>query len=364
MQNNYNVIGLMSGTSLDGLDLAHCTFSRIEQAWHYQLNAYKHVPYSWQWENDLQQAVHWNPVDLLALDIRYGRWLGQQVQAFLSTHNLPTDLVASHGHTVHHRPELGFTLQIGHGQALADTCQQTVINDFRTRDVLLGGQGAPLVPVGDQLLFSDYDICLNLGGFANISFSEKGIRKAYDIGMANIGLNDLSRRIGLAFDTGGEKARSGKCVPALLHDLDELPYYQLPIPKSTGYEWYTEAVQPLFAKHPAAVVDWMHTLTVHIASVIAKDLQKWTTKKEPRLLVTGGGAFNTFLLEKIQAQLGPYWKVVIPDESLISYKEAIVFGLLGVLRLRQEINCLASVTGAKYSVSGGNIYSPFSGNSY
>lgn len=351
------VLGLMSGTSLDGLDLACTRFTRDEQGrWRYALVAVDQVGYSQDWEQKLRDAVHWPAVELLELDVAYGRWLGEQVNAFTEKHQVEIDLVASHGHTIHHRPEKGLTVQIGHGRALADTCGRTVVCDFRTRDVLLSGQGAPLVPIGDELLFSNYEYCLNLGGFANVSYRRDGHRYAYDLGLANMVLNDLVRQTGKPFDEDGAMAREGKLIPELLNQLDALPFYQQPAPKSTGYEWYLASVKPLFEQSDASIPDQLHTAVHHLTGVIARDINELSGGHPGTMLVTGGGALNSFLMETLDTKLTDHLSLAIPEADLIHYKEAIVFGLMGVLRLRSEPNCLASVTGAQRSVSGGEVY--------
>jgi len=351
------VLGLMSGTSLDGLDMACTRFTRDEQGtWHYTLVAVDQVPYSQDWEHKLRDAVHWPAVELLELDVAYGRWLGEQVNAFTKKHQVDMDLIASHGHTIHHQPERGLTVQVGHGRALADTCGKTVVCDFRTCDVLHGGQGAPLVPIGDELLFSNYEYCLNLGGFANVSYRRDGHRYAYDLGLANMVLNDLVRPLGQSFDHDGAMARQGKLISDLLAQLDALPYYQLAPPKSTGYEWYLASVKPSFELTDASIPDQLHTAVHHLSGVIARDINKLSGGHPGTILVTGGGALNSFLMETLNAKLADHLSLAIPEADLIHYKEAIVFGLMGVLRLRSEPNCLASVTGAERSVSGGEVF--------
>lgn len=351
------VLALMSGTSLDGLDMACTRFTRDEQGrWCYELVAVDQVPYSREWEQKLRDAVHWPAVDLLELDVAYGRWLGEQVNAFTEKYQVDMDLVASHGHTIHHRPERGLTVQVGHGRALADTCGKTVICDFRTRDVLHGGQGAPLVPIGDELLFGSFDYCLNLGGFANVSYRRDGERYAYDLGLANMVLNDLIRPLGQSFDRDGTVARRGNLISDLHSQLDALPYYQLPPPKSTGYEWYLASIQPLFGQSKAPIPDKLHTAVHHLTGVIARDINKLSDGHHGKILVTGGGALNSFLIETLDTNLADHLSLAIPETDLIHYKEAIVFGLMGILRMHSEPNCLASVTGAMRSVPGGEVY--------
>jgi len=352
----YTALGLMSGTSLDGLDLAGCRFTHAVGQWSYDLLAAESIDYDQEWENNLRGAVHRSAVDLAVLDIEYGRWLGQQVSHFLRKHHLQIDLVASHGHTIHHRPERGLTVQIGHGRALADTCRQTVVSDFRSRDVLHGGQGAPLAPIGDQELFGAYDFCLNLGGFSNISFVRGGERYAYDIGVANMLLNDLARQAGHPYDDGGEMARSGQMIPELWRALNDLPYYRKPFPKSTGYEWYTEEIQPLIHANNAPIPDKLHTATQHIAHILARDIMALNTNQSTQILITGGGACNNYLINALRQKLHPNIRIHTPDLQTITYKEAIIFAFMGVLRLRGETNCLPTVTGARKAVSGGELF--------
>lgn len=348
----------MSGTSLDGLDLACCRFRKTENGWTYTLLAADSVAYSAEWEHDLRDAVHWPAVDLGVLDINYGRWLGEQVNTFLRKHNLEIDLVASHGHTIHHRPERGLTVQIGHGRALADTCGQPVLCDFRSRDVMHGGQGAPLAPIGDQELFGHYDFCLNLGGFSNVSFVRDNMRYAYDIGVANMLLNDLARQAGQPFDDRGQLARSGEEVPGLLKDLRNLPYYRKPFPKSTGYEWYLSHISPLFAASTASILDKLCTATLHIAETLARDLTTLHAGGQASVLITGGGAYNDFLLDAFRQKLPNHITLTVPEPELVNYKEAIIFALMGVLRLRNEANCIPTVTGATTAVCGGEVFTP------
>ncbi|MEM6524460.1 MAG: anhydro-N-acetylmuramic acid kinase [Bacteroidota bacterium] len=355
MTNHYEIIGLMSGTSLDGLDIAYCEFIYDQGKWRFNLKAAKSIDYNDEMRQRLKESVHLSALDLLELDSSYGIWLGEKVKAFMQEFKVKAEYVASHGHTVHHRPERGITYQIGDGQQLANILGLTVINDFRSKDVSLGGQGAPLVPIGDKYLFADYDFCLNLGGISNVSFDQAGKRIAYDIGLANMILNYLSAQVDLKYDAGGKMAESGDLDEVLFQELNNLAYYKLPYPKSTGYEWFVESVIPLLEKSETSIPDKLCTSVHHIAYSVAKDVKKFAVEKS-RLLVTGGGAKNTFLMNCLRNYLGESTKVYVPDEDIIEYKEAIVFGLLGCLRLRNEVNCLSSVTGALQDTSGGIIY--------
>lgn len=349
----FNVLGMMSGTSLDGLDLAYCTIWKHEGIWHYKIHKAAGVQYSAIWKSRLKNAIQISEEDHEKLHIEYGLWLGEQAYGFLNKNNLEIDFIASHGHTSHHRPEEGFTFQLGDGQQLANVSEQKVICDFRSLDVILGGQGAPLVPIGDELLFSDYEFCLNLGGISNISFKKDAHRIAYDIGLSNMPLNHVTQKIGLEYDEDGNMARSGKLIPELLNQLNALEYYNLPYPKSTGYEWFLERVLPLLENSKASTADLLHTLIHHNCIQIANEIQKNTASPNSTMLVCGGGALNSFFMQVLQEKLGDACKLHIPDKQLINYKEALVFALMGVLKEKGEVNVLKSVTGAtKNSISG------------
>lgn len=357
MKENYKVIGLMSGTSLDGLDLAYCSFRFENGKWTFTLEASKNISYGKQLFHKLQGAPSLPGLDLLLLDSEYGKWLGSKVRQFVRKQGLKVDFVASHGHTVFHQPNKGLTFQLGNGQEIANSCGMKTICNFREKDVRLGGQGAPLVPIGDQLLFPQYNYCLNLGGISNISFESGGHRRAYDIGIANMALNHLALQLGLLFDEDGGIAKKGILNEPLFQELNALPYYQKPFPKSTGFEWFHEEVLPILNLHDISVSDRMSTVTHHIAHSIAQEVNRLDIHNS-RLLVTGGGAKNKFLVELLRSYLNESVAVVIPEQSIVDFKEAIVFALMGVLRYRNEVNCLRSVTGARIDNCGGDIYWP------
>ena len=347
----YNVIGLMSGTSLDGLDIAFCQFSRSKNGWRYHIVAAETQPYSITWKNRLMEAGSGSGLDLTATDVEYGHFSGELARSFIEKHKLSPDFIASHGHTVFHRPDRKITCQIGRGSAIAAETQLPVVCDFRSLDVALGGQGAPLVPIGDELLFGDYDYCLNLGGFANVSFREVNERKAFDVCPANIILNHLSARAGADYDAGGKMASGGRVKPELLENLDQLPYYKQNFPKSLGKEWVVEQALPVINRYDLPVNDLLATVCEHIARQVAFAAG---TSHNARMLITGGGAFNDHLVERIRHHASP--GIVIPDPLTVNFKEALIFAFLGVLRWRNEINCLGSVTGAVKDSSGGAIY--------
>lgn len=341
-------IGLMSGSSLDGIDLVAVRFQS-----HYQFEILhaETLPYPKLWQQRLANAFLSPPEALTELDRSYGLYLGQQIRDFIHRNRLRPDFVASHGHTIFHKPEQQYTLQIGDGQCIADTCGVLTINDFRTEDVSKGGQGAPLVPIGDKLLFSDYEICLNIGGIANLSYDEKGRRIAYDICIANQALNFLAQREGLAYDKDGALARNGHVVGPLSQALDNNAYYRQAPPKSLGREFFETYQKTLLETYPAK--DALATFTEHVALQIANSVNQLPTGK---MLVTGGGANNTYLVERIQRHT-PH-QVCIPDRQTIDYKEALIFALLGLLRLERKTNVLCSVTGASSDSCSGKIWTP------
>jgi anhydro-N-acetylmuramic acid kinase len=345
-----NIIGIMSGTSLDGVDIAHCTFRRMNDRYEYHLNASETIPYSSEWSQLLTEAPGMSAESFARIHSAYGFYLGKLVQEFVMEKQLKADFVASHGHTVFHQPGAGFTTQIGSGATLAVACKTSVICDFRTGDVALGGQGAPLVPIGDELLFGDYYSCINLGGFANISFSENGLRKAFDICPVNIILNRLAGLKGLNYDKDGELAASGTIIPELLTKLNNIPYYQAPPPKSLGREWLENEFLPLieFIYSPE---DLLHTVSNHISQKISVSCK---SSGGQSILVTGGGAKNKYLISLLKEIVDG--KIVIPDPSIIDFKEALIFAFLGYLRINNIPNCLASVTGASHNSCSGAIY--------
>ncbi len=355
---HYNVLGLMSGTSLDGLDMALCHIWEENGHWNYAIKHTKDIAYSNEMREHLKNAIYLSEKDHAQLHRDYGIWLGEQARSFMEEFGPEIDFIASHGHTSHHRPDEGITFQLGDGQMLANTSGKQVVCDFRTKDVSLKGQGAPLVPIGDKLLFHEYDFCLNLGGISNISFDKDGERIAYDIGLANMPLNYITHKMGLAYDENGKLARSGKLDHDLLQKLNALAYYQLPYPKSTGYEWFTGEIVPLIEASGSSEIDLLHTFIHHNCEQIAISVHKHQGKSQNKLLATGGGALNQFFMDTLQEKLGSHTEVVVPSKTLIAYKEALVFALMGVLRLEGKTNVLRSVTGATSDSCSGEVFLP------
>ena len=348
----FKVIGLMSGTSLDGVDIAFCNFNQWDEKWHYKIEHAETIEYSKDWINKLSNLENENAFTFVETHVEYGHYLGQLTKDFIIRHNIKADFIASHGHTIFHQPEKKMTSQIGDGAAIAAKTELPVICDFRSTDVALGGQGAPLVPIGDKFLFSEFDYCLNLGGFSNISFEDlKQQRIAFDVCPCNIILNKLATGTGRSFDNKGNLARMGKINNNLLKELNAISYYFQQPPKSLGKEWLTENFIPVINKYSITTQDKLNTICEHIALQIA-DAAK--NKQSKKILITGGGTFNDFLIERIKSHTNH--EVIIPEPRTIMFKEALIFAFLGVLRMTEKINCLKSVTGAVKDNIGGAIY--------
>lgn len=351
MQKSIFIIGLMSGTSLDGIDLVYVKFNNTNYK-NFKILASSTIVYSKEWKNNLQNAILLDKEPLKQLDIDYGKLLGERINSFIKKNNIDViDFIASHGHTVFHQPKKGITLQIGNGQEIANTTQQKVICDFRTQDVELKGQGAPLVPIGDELLFSNYDYCINLGGFANISFKKDEKRIAFDICPVNIVLNHYSQKLGVEYDNNGVLASKGKVNNELLNALNSLKFYQQPPPKSLGLEWVKKNIFPLIDNQNIAFIDVLRTFVEHSAYQIGNII-----KNNNSILATGGGTFNNFLISRIEFYSNT--QIQLPKKELIEYKEALIFAFLGLLRSKNEVNCLQSVTGASKSHSSGYMFLP------
>jgi len=340
----------MSGTSLDGLDIALCRFKKANKGYKFKVLATQTIPYSATLKTKLKNAYSSKAVELVKLDHDFGTYLGQSTSKFLKQNKLQTQAISSHGHTIFHQPKLGFTTQIGSGASIAAITKLTTVCDLRSLDVALKGQGAPLVPIGDKLLFSKYDSCLNLGGIANISFDKQGERIAFDVCICNMILNFLAEKKGQAFDRNGKFAASGKINEELLKKLNAFPYYKIKGSRSLGYEDFEKQILPLL-KTKTSNTDLLATFTEHIAQQIAHILNTYKLKT---VLITGGGTFNSHLIKLIKQKTK--CKVVIPTKTIVNFKEAIIFAFLGYLRLHHKTNTLKTVTGANTNSIGGAVY--------
>ena len=339
----------MSGTSLDGIDLALINFN-FNKNWSFNILKAETINYTQEWYKKLKLLVNSSKEDLMEVDNEYSIYLAKVIQNFILNNNIENiDAICSHGHTALHKPEEGVTYQIGNLPILEKKINKTVVCNFRVQDVALGGQGAPLVPIGDQLLFSKYEYCVNLGGFANLSSEINGKRIAFDICPVNIVLNKYVSKLGLAYDDKGNISKKGIIKHDLLNKLNNLQFYKDDYPKSLGLEWVNSNVFPLIDAYNLSIEDVLRTFVEHIAIQISKVLVKNTS-----VLVTGGGVFNSFLMSRIESLFNN--SIQIPEKQIVEYKEALIFGFLGVLKLRNENNCLASVTGAKVNHSSGVIF--------
>jgi len=363
----FKAIGLMSGSSLDGLDIAFCELafahSESPSLSEWRLLHAETLLFSEHWKAILTTLPTGSALQLAEAHANFGAHIGDLVNQFLEKHQVVPDFIASHGHTIFHYPDQHFTTQIGDGAAIAARTRCTVIDNFRAQDVALGGQGAPLAPLADRLLFSDYDFCLNLGGIANITFRADGGRYvAYDIGGANQVLNALVQTIDLPYDDKGRLAASGKLNAKLKALADAPAFFSLPYPKSLDNGWVREALIPLFLNFDCPLEDKLHTLCVHLAEQIAVHIRR-TLQTEGvqrpayQLLATGGGAMNDFLMACIRQTCAlEKVEIAVPEAAIIGFKEAILMALMGALRMMEQPNCLSSVTGAARNAVGGSVH--------
>lgn len=351
IKSKFNVIGVMSGTSLDGIDLVFATFD-YDNAWHFEINHAETIAYNNEWHQILKNLVLYTSDKLLQIDKDYTVYLSNVIKSFIQKNNIKNiDAICSHGHTALHQPNEKLTYQIGNQPNIAKLLNNKVVCDFRVQDVNLGGQGAPLVPIGDKLLFSEYDYCINLGGFANVSYEAENKRIAFDICPINIVLNHYVKQLGFDYDDEGKIASTGTINNKLLKQLNALDFYKEIPPKSLGLEWVNSHVFSLINSYNLEVKDILRTFVEHAAIQIANIISK---ENQKLVLMTGGGVYNKFLIERVKQHSKN--KIIIPSKTIIEFKEALIFGFLGVLKLRDEINCLQSVTGAKKDHSSGEIY--------
>ncbi len=359
----YRAIGVMSGSSLDGLDVAFVSFEENRGAWSYEIIATNTYHYSEAWLRKLQQATGLSAYDYLQLHSEYGKFIGEQINAFINEHNLhhQVQLIASHGHTVFHAPENGFTAQIGCGAAIAAVTGINVVSGLRAMDVALGGQGAPIVPIGEKLLFGEYEVLLNIGGIANLTCKQGDEYIAFDVCPANKVLNLLANKEGKEYDGDGAMAATGEVNKALLDTLNSLDYYSLPFPKSLDNSFGIQTVFPIIESYESlSTADALRTYVEHISFQIKSSLQLVSnqfTINNKQLLITGGGALNLFLLNTLREALPSLgFNVVVPEAEVVNFKEALIMALLGLLRWREESTTLQSVTGASRSSIGGAVW--------
>lgn len=357
----YNIVGIMSGTSMDGLDIAHVTLEEGNDGkWGFEINAAATIAYDEKWRLRLSKLRHQNSLVFHKTDRFYGQWIGQNIRTFLDDNNLEADLIASHGHTVFHQPENNITVQIGDGNSIYAYTGIPVVTNFRALDVVLGGEGAPLVGVADEKLFGEFDMCLNLGGFANISTSINGSRIGYDVCPCNIVLNRIAREFDQQFDEDGRIAERGNINYDLLSDLNGIEYYEYAPPKSLGREWISSNFWYYVRNSEASKEDKMKTLVDHIAQQIGNNIEDLSSGEAngKRVYVTGGGAFNKVLIEHLRTHTDA--EIVVPDAQIVNYKEAAAFALLGMLRVKNEINVHSVATGSNANSVSGTLHGNFS----
>ena len=367
----YNVIGLMSGSSLDGLDIAFVEFTETAGKWSYEIKCAACIEYENEWIEKLKNAIHFSAIDYQLLHTDYGRFLGEKVNEFIEKFQLQhrISLISSHGHTTFHFPEKKMTHQLGDGASIAAETQLPVVTDLRSVDIAFGGQGAPIVPLGEKLLFPDYHYFLNIGGIANISFNSKQTNIedsflpsdeiiAFDICAANRVLNMLSLEKNRPYDEDGKMASEGKINEELLEKLNALTYYCLDHPKSLANSFGTDIIFPMIKSFNLSTEDSLRTYVEHIAIQIKNSLQPCFSKTEvQQLMITGGGAFNTFLMQRISRHLEEInFEIFIPADEVVIYKEALIMALLGTLRWREQDTILSSVTGASRNSIGGALW--------
>lgn len=350
----YRVLGCMSGSSMDGLDLAYVLLEENAGKWTFTLEACACKKFDDDWEKILQNITSLGAKELLLAHTAFGKYCGQKINEFIHEFQLDykVHFIASHGHTVFHEPQKGMTFQMGDGAAIAAQTGLPVITDLRNMDVALGGQGAPIVPIAEKYLWSDCNYFLNLGGIANISYHDGEKILAFDVCPANRILNELAKEKNKYYDENGMMARNGKVHQELLEALNQLEYYKSKPPKSLANEFGLEKILPLIEQQNISVEDKLASYVEHIAWQIAQ-----VCEAPGKMMLSGGGALNLFLVERIQFYLNKKEiEIFIPDENTINYKEAIAMALIGALRWREEITVLQSVTGAAKDSIGGALW--------
>ncbi len=354
----HRVIGLMSGTSIDGLDIAYCQFTQENHLWNFEILHCETAAYSDQWLLELSELAHKKAEEFAKVDVLYGYLIGQLVLDFITKNELmgKVDFVSSHGQTIFHNPNELYTTQIGKGSSIAAECGLTTICDFRSTDVAYGGQGAPIVAVGERDLFPDYHVFLNLGGISNIQIHGTDIT-GYDICSANLLTDRLANLIDQAFDYNGSLARSGTVSSVLLHKLNSMRYISKEKKITLHAEDIIKEAMPIIQDSGLTIEDSMATVVEHVSDQIARAVTNEPIPDNEQILVTGGGALNSYLIERIQAKLTQ--KVVVPDDTnIINFKEALIIAYLGVLRIKGIPNVLQTVTGASKDSCNGCVYLP------
>ena len=349
MTNSINIIGLMSGTSVDGLDICYVSFDNNDPS-KYEIIDCETIDYDDNLKTKLKNVIEMDNDQIKQIDKEFGEFIGLNVLKFIKKNTLyKADLISSHGHTVFHEPKFNKTLQIGNGEIINKITKIKTVNNFREQDIQLGGQGAPLVPIGDKLLFDDYKYCLNLGGFTNISVKDSRTIYAYDICPLNTVLNHYANKLGYECDLGGKLSKKGVINIDLFNELNDLDYYKKSYPKSLGLEFVIENIFPITEKYKIKEVDILATYIEHASFQIKRNIDNGS-----KVLLTGGGTFNNNLIKTLNHD--SKINFIVPDKTIINYKESLIFALLGYLKINGKVNCLRSVTGASNDHSSGDIY--------
>ena len=349
MTNSINIIGLMSGTSVDGLDICYVSFDNNDPS-KYEIIDCETIDYDDNLKTKLKNVIEMDNDQIKQIDKEFGEFIGLNVLKFIKKNTLyKADLISSHGHTVFHEPKFNKTLQIGNGEIINKVTKIKTVNNFREQDIQLGGQGAPLVPIGDKLLFDDYKYCLNLGGFTNISVKDSRTIYAYDICPLNTVLNHYANKLGYECDLGGKLSEKGVINIDLFNELNDLEYYKKSYPKSLGLEFVIENIFPITEKYKMKEVDILATYIEHASFQIKRNIDNGS-----KVLLTGGGTFNNNLIKTLNHD--SKINFIVPDKTIINYKESLIFALLGYLKINGKVNCLRSVTGASNDHSSGDIY--------
>ena len=349
MTNSINIIGLMSGTSVDGLDICYVSFDNNDPS-KYEIIDCETIDYDDNLKTKLKNVIEMDNDQIKQIDKEFGEFIGLNVLKFIKKNTLyKADLISSHGHTVFHEPKFNKTLQIGNGEIINKVTKIKTVNNFREQDIQLGGQGAPLVPIGDKLLFDDYKYCLNLGGFTNISVKDSRTIFAYDICPLNTVLNHYANKLGYECDLGGKLSKKGVINIDLFNELNDLDYYKKSYPKSLGLEFVIENIFPITEKYKIKEVDILATYIEHASFQIKRNIDNGS-----KVLLTGGGTFNNNLIKTLNHD--SKINFIVPDKTIINYKESLIFALLGYLKINGKVNCLRSVTGASNDHSSGDIY--------
>ena len=349
MTNSINIIGLMSGTSVDGLDICYVSFDNNDPS-KYEIIDCETIDYDDNLKTKLKNIIKLDNNQIKQIDDEFGEFIGLSVLKFIKKNKLSKpDLISSHGHTVFHEPEFNKTLQIGNGEIINKITKIKTVNNFREQDIQLGGQGAPLVPIGDKLLFDDYKYCLNLGGFTNISVKDSSTIFAYDICPLNTVLNHYANKLGYECDLGGKLSKKGVINIDMFNELNDFDYYKKSYPKSLGLEFVIENILPITEKYKIKEVDILATYIEHASFQIKRNIDYGS-----KVLLTGGGTFNNNLIKALNHD--SKINFIVPDKTIINYKESLIFALLGYLKINGKVNCLRSVTGASNDHSSGDIY--------